>query len=85
MTDATCKCPKCGGRMRLSRVKHYGTFDEKRRDCKCGRADKIHVRIHEEVLAVIEVVKRAKREVRARTLSSTQTKKRRDNKSKQGR
>lgn len=73
------QCPRCGGRMRFSRIRRHATFEEKRRDCSCGHADKVHVRIVEELLSVIEVVKRSKREVRTRTLSSPKVKTTRDN------
>jgi len=73
------KCAKCGGRVKFSRVRHYDTFDEKRRDCACGWSDKIHVRIREEVLAVIAVAKRTKRVVRLRTLQPPQKKTIRNN------
>ena len=40
----------------------HGAFIERRRDCKCGHADKVFVRIEvrEEVLKIIEVAKRHK-------------------------
>jgi hypothetical protein len=78
-------CPKCGGRLKFGRVKQYTTFTEKRRDCtKCPYGDKVHVRIEvrEELLAVLEIARRAKpvkRQVRVRTLSSPQTKNTRNN------
>jgi hypothetical protein len=69
-------CPKCGGKLRIGRVKQHATFTERRRDCcKCDYGDKVHVRVVEEVLAVIEVAKRAKREVRKRTFCSVKAKK----------
>ncbi len=75
-------CPKCGGKMKFGRVKQHGAFTEKRRDCACGHGDKVHVRITEEILAIIVVAKRAKQVVRTRTQKPTQTKKARQNKSK---
>ena len=31
-------CPKCGGKMKFSRVVDCGSFIDKRRDCPCGYA-----------------------------------------------
>jgi transcriptional regulator NrdR family protein len=61
-------CPNCDGRMRFSRVRTHETFTERRRECcKCGHRDKVHVRIREEVVAIIDVAKRSKKLVRKRT------------------
>ena len=79
-------CPKCGKQMKIGRVRTHSTFTERRRDCReCGHGDKIHVRIEvrEELLAIIDVAKRAKRVVRQRTLKATQTKTTRNNEAKE--
>lgn len=77
------QCPKCGGRLKIGRVRHHNTFTEKRRDCcDCPYGDKVHVRIVEEILAIIDVSRRAKqpkRKVRVRTFEPTQAKKPRQN------
>lgn len=80
MSTATT-CPACGSRMKLGRIVDHGSFVSKRRDCtnaSCGHADKVHVRVKEEILAVIAVAKR--RLVRKRTLQPPQTKTSRKNK-----
>ena len=74
--STTSTCPNCGQRLKSGRVKTHASFVERRRTCGCGHADKIHVRIHEEILKVIEVVRRAKPVVRKRTLLRPTKKKR---------
>ena len=75
-------CPKCGGRLKLSRVVELENRIQKRRDCSCGYADVVHVR--QEITAIIEVAKRAKKlspKVRRRTSHRPLTKKPRHNNS----
>ena len=61
-------CPKCGKRMKFSRVVAHSTFVEKRRDCRCGWSDKVFVR--EEILKIIDVVKRAKKPTAAEAIAA---------------
>ena len=68
--------------MKCGHCKTWPTFTERYRDCvnpKCKHSDKIHVRIEvrEELLAVIEIAKRAKpkKQFRTRKLTRPQTKK----------
>jgi hypothetical protein len=70
-------CPKCGGRLALSRKQSRGGLIDRRRDCKCGYADRVLVR--EEITAIIEVAKKLSSSVRVRTRHRTQKKKPRQN------
>lgn len=74
-------CPKCGGRMRLSRIHQVGTSTSKRRDCRdCGHADTVLI---QEIYRIVEVAKRQQKsadEFRIRKSQPTQSKKSRQNK-----
>jgi hypothetical protein len=74
-------CPKCGGRMKFSRVKQRGNFIDKRRDCACGHVDRVLIR--QEIAKIIEVTKKLSGSVRPRSPAPPQTKTRRNNKSKE--
>jgi len=50
-------CPKCGGRVKFSRIHPVGSSTSKRRDCpKCGHADTVLV---QEIYHIIEAATRA--------------------------
>jgi hypothetical protein len=73
-------CPKCGARMKFSRVHQVASSTSKRRDCpKCGHADTVLV---QEIYRIIEVAKRAKKfpsQFRMRKPRRPQATKSRDN------
>jgi hypothetical protein len=75
--------------MKFGHVKKRATFTERRRDCtKCGHGDKVHVRVvvREEILAIIDIERRAKRKkvFRTRNLKPTPRQSARDNSRKRG-
>lgn len=75
MTTDVTTCPKCGGKMKLGRVRQHTGFTEKRRSCEaCGHHDKVYVKVVTEILKIVEVLKREKQLVRVRTKGQQKTK-----------
>jgi hypothetical protein len=57
MSD-TRKCPKCGQRMAFSHRRNKGSVIVKRRVCKCGHVDSVHLR--ETIVEIVEIARRVR-------------------------